>query len=427
MASYRFLSSIEVLPSAEEMKQLEQASEWILAAVRLACVAQQEKATAVIGGSYAKGTLTKSKVYDIDVFLRCHEEPHRVLEKVLPTLREVSERHGMTLMHLHGSREYLRLWYSPMIVFEIVPVMHLRQGKQVENVTDLSYAHVAWVRKKLLRKRALVKEIALAKLFCKAQRVYGAESYVQGFSGYALECLVIQHGSFMHMLRSLVRVKKGERAVLDPARHYRTARQALLSLNESKTRSPIVLVDPTWKERNVLAALSEESLARFQKAGQAFLKKPDAAFFEQKEVNGEELSLLARRKKAELVTVLLETQKQAGDIAGTKLKKFAELLGVQIAYRYRVIGKEFSYQGGHEAVAYFLVKGEKQLMQKGPPISMKVHARRFREQHANSIVKKNVLYAPLHRETSATAYLRKFVEQYAPMVKQMDISWVKVV
>lgn len=427
MVSYRFLSAIEVLPSAEERRQLEQASEWILAAVRLACVAQQEKATVAIGGSYAKGTLTKSKNYDIDVFVRCHEEPHMALERLLPTLREVSEHHGMSLMHMHGSREYVRLWYSPKIVFEIVPVMYLRRGKGVENVTDLSYAHVAWVRKKLLRKRALVREIALAKLFCKAQRVYGAESYVQGFSGYALECLVLHYGSFVRMLHALVRVKKGERVVLDPEEHYRTARQALLLLNESKTRSPIVLVDPTWKERNVLAALSEESLVRFQKAAQQFLTKPDAAFFEQREIRGEELALRAQRKNAELVTVLLETQKQAGDIAGTKLRKFAELLGVQLAYRCHVVEKEFVYQGAHEAVAYFIVKEGKQLMQKGPPLSMKEHARRFKQQHRHTIVKKGVLYAPLPRGTSAVAYVRTFVEQYAPMVKQMDISWVKVV
>lgn len=425
-AEYRFLQDIDVLPSAEEMRQLEQASEWIIAAVRLACVAQQEKASVDIGGSYAKGTLAKSKLYDIDVFVRCHEEPHDVLKRLAPILQEVSEHHGMQLSHMHGSREYVRLHYSPQIVFEIVPVMQLRRGKDVENVTDLSYAHVAWVRKRLQRKKTLAREIALTKLFCKAQRVYGAESYVQGFSGYALECLIIHYGSFVCMLRALVRVKKGEKLVLDPARQYRTARQTMLLLNESKTRSPVVLVDPTWKERNVLAALSRETFARFQKAAQQFLCKPGAAFFEQKEVNGEELAERARRKNAKLVTVLLETQKQAGDIAGTKLRKFSNVLARQLSYCFRVVEQDFIYHGAHEAVAYFIVKRGKQLLQKGPPVSMKEHARRFRQQHSQVIVKKGRVYAALPRERSAREYLAKFLEQYAALVKQMNISWVRV-
>lgn len=427
MALYDFLQKMDVLPSAEESKQLEQASEWILAAVRLACVGQHEKASADIGGSYAKGTLAKSNVYDIDVFVRCQDEPHEVLRRLAPILQEVCEHYGMQLMHMHGSREYLRLQYSPQIVFEIVPVKQLKRGKDVENVTDLSYAHVTWVKKKLQQKKLLVREIALAKLFCKAQRAYGAESYIQGFSGYALECLIIHYGSCVRMLRALSRVKKGEKPVIDPARQYRNARQALLLLNESKTRSPAVLVDPTWKERNVLAALSHETFARFQKAGQQFLRKPSIAFFEQKEITREELAEQARQKKAELVTVLLETQKQAGDIAGTKLKKFSEVLARQLSYCFRVVGREFTYRGAHEAIAYFIVKDGKQLLQKGPPVGMKEHVRRFKQQHTKVLVKKGRVYAPLRIENSAKAYLSGFLEQYAVLVKQMDISWVKVV
>ena len=54
----------------------------------------------------------------------------------------------------------------------------------------------------------------------------------------------------------------------------------MLNLNESKLQSPIVFVDPTFKERNALAALSRETFEKFKKASKVFLRAPSKRYFE---------------------------------------------------------------------------------------------------------------------------------------------------
>src|SRR5207248_3084550 len=97
-------------------------------------------------------------------------------------------------------RDYFFLMADERLVFEIVPVKKVKNPKQAENSTDLSYFHVKYINNKL-KNRKLVKEILLAKAFLKAQEVYGAESWIHGFSGYSIECLIIYYKSLDKMLK----------------------------------------------------------------------------------------------------------------------------------------------------------------------------------------------------------------------------------
>lgn len=425
MVSYAFLKKIEVLPNPVELKGLKQATEWVVAALNVALVPLRQHAEISVGGSYAKGTLVASTLYDVDIFVRYPGELSELSQILLPALREICHQHRLPLEHVHGSRDYFRITYSPKIIFEIVPVRAIKKAHEAENVTDLSYAHVAYVRKELRKRKQLVREIGLAKLFCKAQRVYGAESYVQGFSGYAIECLIIAYGSFVSMLRALAPAR--EQIVLDPGKHYRQKREISLALNESKLKSPIVLVDPTWKERNVLAALNYETFARFQTAARNFLKKPSLTFFVQTPISTETLAERAQKQKVELVHIVLETLKQSGDIAGTKMKKFADTLSRYFSPHFTVVDREFVYSGAHQASAYFFIKPAKQGMRRGPPIKMKEHAQRFKREHPQAIVKRGILYAPLPRPVSGKALMKTILQKYDKMVREMDISMARVV
>jgi len=79
------------------------------------------------------------------------------------------------------------------ILFEFIPVVTIHKASDAQNITDISPLHVAWVNKHIGKLR---NDIRLAKLFCKAQGLYGAESHIRGFSGYLLELLVIAYGGF---------------------------------------------------------------------------------------------------------------------------------------------------------------------------------------------------------------------------------------
>src|SRR3989338_11717583 len=157
MVTTAFLKTLDILPSVEERKLLEQASEWIVAALRIALLNHQIQAEVVLGGSYAKGTLIRSSQYDIDIFVRCKQCDVATLRRLDDSLKELSTAHHLSCTLIHGSRDYFQVKYRENIVLEIIPVAEIAHPREAENVADLSTDHVACVRKALRKNKALAR------------------------------------------------------------------------------------------------------------------------------------------------------------------------------------------------------------------------------------------------------------------------------
>jgi tRNA nucleotidyltransferase (CCA-adding enzyme) len=184
----------------------------------------------------------------------------------------------------------------------------------------LSYAHVKYIKSKIKSKKA-INEIKLAKAFCYAKKCYGAESYINGFSGYSLELLIYKYKSFLNFVKAIARIGK-EKEIIDIEKKYKNKREILLNLNSSKIKSPIVLIDPTYPRRNALAALSEETFTKFREECRKFIKNPSINDFEIKKIDVEKLKNYALKRKNDFIFIEISTAKQEGDIAGSKLIKF---------------------------------------------------------------------------------------------------------
>ena len=155
---------------------------------------QKIKAEVFVGGSFAKRTIIKREIYDVDIFIRFDKKYNQdtisaLTEKILKTSRE-----KYTL--IHGSRDYFKVTPANNFCIELIPVMKISKPNQAQNITDLSYSHVKYVKNKLKTKK-LVDEVMLVKAFCYANKCYGAESYIRGFSGYSLELLILHYKSFI--------------------------------------------------------------------------------------------------------------------------------------------------------------------------------------------------------------------------------------
>ncbi len=416
------LKGLDLLPEKNEIARLNDKSRELCALLKAELKKEKIEADVFAGGSFAKGTLVKGDFYDVDIFVRFdweYEELSTMLDKVLKT---IAKKNKLKLEKLHGSRDYFRI-IEKNAVFEIVPVTRIKNPKEARNVTDLSYFHVNYVKKKLKNDRA--KEVILAKQFCKAQKVYGAESYVQGFSGYALECLIINYQSFEKMLKALAKVKKGERIIVDSAGHFEKKNEVLFEMNESKLQSPIILVDPTWKERNALAALSRATFEKFQDAASKFLKRPNRSFFEIKKLNIEELGNKAK-KGEEFVAIELTTDKQPGDIAGTKMRKFSNYLSRELGRYFEIKESEFEYGGENNANFCLIVKSKGEITRQGPPAKMEKDAKAFKKQNKNVFEKNNILYAKIKVNFSAKKFILDFEKKYKKTIEGMGISELRV-
>lgn len=422
----KILDKIELLPSKEELSYLKKETSVFVKLLQEEIRKQKVNAEVFVGGSFAKGTLAKSDNYDVDIFVRFDWRYNSLSEMLEEIVKEVAKQMKLPFTRLHGSRDYFRIERERLLTFEIIPVSKIKKIREARNVTDLSYFHVNYVKRKMNKK--IKREIAIAKIFFKAQRVYGAESYIGGFSGYAIECLIVYYKTFVKMLNSLIKIKFGERIVVDPEKFYKKKEEVFIQLNESKLNNPIILIDPTWKERNVLAALSWESFERFQEAGCSFLKAPSEKFFVLTEVGAEKFRKEARQKKAEFAHLVLETDRQEGDIAGTKMKKFSRYIESELEKFFDVLEHEFSYKGKKNAEVYFAVKPKKEVVKIGPSVRDKINAEKFKKKNKNVFEQNGILHARSRVDFSSKEFLEKFARtEKNRKMKEMGIIGMKVV
>lgn len=160
-----------------------------IAAIQQEAAKKKVKCHIMLAGSLAKGTVLKQNV-DCDIFVRFDytykdKDISKLLKPLIATFSPAV---------VHGSRDYYT-FKKAGITYEIIPVLHITDPKDAQNVMDMSPLHVAWIVETLKKKKderqdgkakkmSIPQEIMLAKQFCKAAGIYGAESYVGGFSGH---------------------------------------------------------------------------------------------------------------------------------------------------------------------------------------------------------------------------------------------------
>jgi tRNA nucleotidyltransferase (CCA-adding enzyme) len=132
------------------------------------------------------------------------------------------------------------------------------------------------------------KEVRLLKRFMKMVGTYGSEFKVGGFSGYLCELLVIHYGSFLDVLQGAWNEwKPGYQIDL---MNYRTA---------NLFNDPMVVVDPTDKNRNVSAALRLQKMSEFVIAAGNFLETPKKSYFYPKVIEYNQEDILGEFNRRE--------------------------------------------------------------------------------------------------------------------------------
>ncbi len=372
----------------------------------------------MIGGSVAKGTDLEGDA-DVDVFARFSPKKHagddlsELLARILPKDAE----------RVHGSRDYFQFrrklatekgtgegakgkrTSAVDVLFEVVPVLRITDPTQAKNVTDMSPLHVGYVLAAIAKRPGLADEIRLAKRFCKAAKCYGAESYINGFSGHVIDLLILKHGSFQELLAAAAKWKG--QVVIDLSGR----KDALLAIDKSKRQGPLVLVDPVQPGRNAAAALSQEKLDLFREAAKAWLKRPEQAFFdvvvssEQTVTGWFEWERKKNRFGAKPRLFLIRTDAADGkdDIVATKLKMAHEYLLRQAALQgFEPLGQGWEYDRKKRSGLHWLVFADETLPATrefdGPPLRATKDVTAFRKKHRDAREKDGRLVATVQRK-----------------------------
>ncbi|MBS3079593.1 nucleotidyltransferase domain-containing protein [Candidatus Pacearchaeota archaeon] len=374
------------------------------------------KAEVFIGGSLAKNTLIKTDKdkYDVDVFVRFDSKYD---DKISEMLGDVL---GKEFKKIHGSRDYYQK-HIGNITLEVIPVIKINKPSEAKNITDLSYFHVNYVLKKVKKNKKIGDEIMIAKAFCHANDCYGAESYIRGFSGYALELLIINYKTFLNFVKAVAK-DNNEKTVIDMEKSYKNKKEVLIELNESKLLSPIVLVDPTFSGRNALSSLSSETFEKFKKSCREFLKNPSEEFFRKKNVENEFKNIKDVKK------IKIRTNKQVGDIAGTKSKKFFNFFINEIKREFKIKKSGFDYDENENiAVGYLVVEKKNEEIVKGPAITMVEHLERFRKKHPDAFIKNQVCYAKIKHKMKFEDFFKIFLKKNIKIIEEMGVSELKII
>jgi len=182
------------------------------------------------------------------------------------------------------------------------------------------------------------------------------------------------------------------------------------------------LIDPTFKERNALAGLSPETYKKFKKACQDFLKNPSLDCFERKGIYGK------FKKHKDLIIVSAKTDKQKGDIAGTKSKKFFNFFTNQLGREFIVKKSGFDYdENKNIAYFYLLIDKKPKEIIRGPPVQRVEHLTAFKKSHANAFIKKDYAWAEIYHNISFENWIKYFLEKNKNTIKGMSVKEIEIV
>ena len=364
------------------------------------------QAVAQAGGSYAKKTNLKGD-FDVDIFVRFHldyedKDISRILHTIIKPLRPKK---------VHGSRDYFQLKKKDFN-FEFIPVLDVNQAQQAMNVTDCSPLHVQWFKK---HGKGVQDEIRLAKMFCKAAGIYGAESYIRGFSGHTLDILIVHYGSFLNLLKEAVKWK--DKTVIDPHNFHKG--DALNNLNHSKIEGPLVVIDPIEAARNAASGLSVEKFEEFKHRAKQFLNDPSEDFFRVRSVNKAQL----KKRFPALLWVEVTAPAGKSDVVGSKIAKVYEELKKGLS-DFSVIETGWEFNKKRKAKLWFGLsasKRKKEFEVSGPPVSAKEHAKSFKHKHKATFIRSARLYAKnAHKHTKADAVAKEIIKK--PYLKERITS-----
>ncbi len=343
----------------------------------------------ILGGSIGKDTWVHNN-HDIDIYARFTPKKYKNISKTL----EKELRKHFKVKKLHGSRDYFNIKIDNYTI-EVIPILKIKKPSEAENITDISPFHTKYVRKFKNKD-----EIRLAKAFFRAQKVYGAESYIKGFSGYLVELLTIHYQTFNNLIKNIAKWKS--KTLIGDA-------NVIKELNKSKKTSPLIFIDPTDQRRNAAAALSKEKYNLIIKAAKKYLKHPSDLFFYQ-----EEFRIPETKDKITILEVIPLKGKK--DVIGSKLLYTFNYIKKQLKNNDFKL-KKADWNWNQKAIFYYITD-KKVLSSKkrhyGPPLTNKKAVKEFRKKWKNKKIHKtgNKIYINIPRKhTIAEKYIQQLIQK----------------
>ncbi len=260
----------KVKPSREERDEMKTFVEELMKIAEP--ITKPYSAKLMLCGSVAKNTWIRNK-RELDLFLLFSPalDKKKLSQYGLEIAKEIISKFKGKYQLAYAEHPYLSgsiMYNGKEYDMDIVPCYNIKNPSKIKSAVDRTPHHVHYIEGNL----KFPDEVRLLKQFLKSIKAYGADVKTQGFSGYLSELMIIQYGSFQNLIKKAV---KWRAPIAFDVKKDKVDNDKM----HKKYKSPLIVIDPVDPNRNVAAAVSEESFYRFVKGCNDFIKNPTKNFF----------------------------------------------------------------------------------------------------------------------------------------------------
>ncbi|MDO5860607.1 CCA tRNA nucleotidyltransferase [Methanobrevibacter sp.] len=305
----------DIKPTVDEKNHIDDVSCKLIQFLQKECDNSNLGAKVALVGSVAKNTALKGKS-DIDIFIAFPLDTDKQFLKDmgLELAHKCCDEFKSNPEHHFASHPYVTTHIEGCEV-DIVPCYAIEDGSQLKSAVDRTILHTRYVTEKLSESQQ--DEVLLLKRFMAMTGTYGSEFKVGGFAGYLCELLIIHYGNFENTLKAAINWKFGHIIDLES---YGTSNQF---------KDPLIVIDPTDKNRNVGAALRLDKMAEFIQSARNFIFSDNKAdYFYPIERNLNKLDLIQEfdKRNSDFIAIKFEIPNMPLDTLHPQLKKTTEAL-----------------------------------------------------------------------------------------------------
>jgi tRNA nucleotidyltransferase (CCA-adding enzyme) len=328
---------------------------------------------AMMTGSVARGTWVRGDK-DIDIFMLFPPELSReeLQAKGLATAYAVVEKFSGTAEEKYAEHPYLNATIGRFDV-DLVPCYHVASASEMKCAVDRTPFHTRYLLPKIAPLR---EDVLLLKQFAKGGGVYGSDHVTGGFSGYLCELLILAHGGFSEFMQAASKFRYGE--VIDIERYYSN-----VEIVRKKFSEPLVVIDPTDKDRNVASALTLERFAEFTELVRNYCAEPNCAYFladSPTQMERVEFSEVVQTRGTTLLAIRMKTPPHVVDTIVPQLRKsMKSIRSILVAEGFQIHRAEVSMGTENSLILFELLVDRlpEIVVHGGPPIWNRENVDRF--------------------------------------------------
>lgn len=364
-------------------------------------------------GSMAKNTSLMDKA-DIDIFMTF---PLTYSEE---KLKEYGLEFGQHCIEEVKGKQEIRYASHPYVTglideFEVdfVPCYNIKDACELKSAVDRTILHTDYVQSHLTSDEA--NQVLLLKKFMTSVNTYGANSKVNGFSGYLCELLILKYHSFENVIENAAN-KWHNRYKID-LENYGTA---------NNYKDPLIVIDPVDKNRNVAAALSMQKFSEFIVACRNFLNNPQKEYFEDKKIDVTKEDLIRKfsARNTKCYVLSFNVPQLPDDVIYPQVNKTMQsLINVSEIYDFNVIESNFYIDcenKAHIILEYDVDELSNVKIHHGPIVKYRENGFNFKKKYPDAYIKNDKWIAISERKYKT---VREMIEN---IVKEENRSILKL-